>query len=236
MQHKQLFQSGWFYRLFFICAICAVASSLLNQQSDAIFWRWLHYITKPAATLFLLCAIFTAPRLISRTYGLTIAAGLAFALAGDFFLMLPGDYFLAGLVCFLITHCIYIYALSQNTKFAGHKLVFVIFGILAISIIASLWTSLPNAMKLPVVIYATAIGIMAAQALSRALSTPRKTAPCYGAWLAAAGGFFFMASDTLLAFNRFHTPISLSGLWVLSTYYIAQFLFARSTENFAYER
>ncbi|OYR20072.1 lysoplasmalogenase [Brucella thiophenivorans] len=239
MRHKSLMdfgRQGVFYRLFLICAICAVLSSLLSQNGDSSFWRYLHYLTKPAATLLLLCAILNAPRLISKTYGFAIAIGLAVAAAGDFFLMLPGDYFLAGLICFLITHCIYTYALCSKTHFAENKIVFVVFAVLAIAIIAGLWSSVPNAMKIPVVIYASAIGIMAAQAFSRAISIAPETIRHYSAWLAAAGGLFFMVSDTLLAFNRFHTPIPLAGLWVLGTYYAAQFLFARSTENFAYER
>jgi len=229
-------RQGVFYQLFLICALCAVLSSVLSQNADSSFWRWLHYLTKPAATLLLLCAILNAPRLISKTYGFAIATGLAFAAAGDFFLMLPANYFLAGLVCFLVTHCIYIFALCNKTRFAQNKLVFVVFAVLSIAIIAGLWTSLPNAMKIPVAIYAGAIGLMGAQAFSRATSTAPETTQHYSAWLAAAGGTFFMLSDTLLAFNRFHTPIPLSGLWVLGTYYVAQFLFARSTENFVYER
>lgn len=239
MRHKNLFYFGRhsvFFKLFFICATCAILSSVLSQNGDVTFWRWLHYLTKPTATLLLLCAILNAPRLISKTYGYAIAIGLAFAAAGDFFLMIPGDYFLAGLICFLITHCIYIYALCRNSKFAGNKLAFVIFAVFAIAIIAGLWTSLPNIMKIPVVIYAIALAVMAAQAFSRALSTAPEAALRYSAWLAAVGGLFFMASDTLLAFNRFHTLVPLAGFWVLSTYYAAQFLFARSTENFAYER
>ncbi len=229
-------RNGLFYRLFLVSAICAVLSSVLSQNGEIPFWRWLHYLTKPTATLLLLGAILCAPRLISKGYGFAIALGLAFAAAGDFFLMLPGDYFLAGLVCFLITHCIYIYALCRKTRFAENKLVFLIFAFLAIAIIAGLWTSVPSAMKIPVVIYATAISVMAAQAVSRARSDKLEPTLRYSATLAAAGGLFFMVSDTLLAFNRFHAPIPLAGFWVLSTYYVAQFLFARSTENFAYER
>ena len=99
-------RNGLFYRLFLVSAICAVLSSVLSQNGEIPFWRWLHYLTKPTATLLLLGAILCAPRLISKGYGFAIALGLAFAAAGDFFLMLPVDYFLAGLVCFLITHCI----------------------------------------------------------------------------------------------------------------------------------
>ncbi len=239
MRHKGLLdfgRNGLFYRLFLVSAICAILSSVLSQNGEIPFWRWVHYLTKPTATLLLLFAILNAPRLNSKTYGFAIALGLAFAAAGDFFLMLPGEYFLTGLICFLITHCIYIYALSRKTRFAESKLAFLIFAVLAIAIIVGLWGKLPSAMKIPVAIYASAIGIMAAQAFSRALSTSPDTALRYAAWLAAAGGIFFMVSDTLLAFNRFHTPIPLAGLWVLTTYYVAQFLFARSTESFAYER
>lgn len=229
-------RQGVFYRLFFVCAACAVLSSVVSQHGDSSFWRSVHYLTKPTATLLLLCAILNAPRLISKAYGFAIATGLAFAAAGDFFLMLPGDYFLAGLICFFITHCIYIYALCRKAHFTQHKRVLIVFAALSIAIIAGLWTGIPGALKIPVVIYAGAIGLMGAQAFSRALSTASETIAHYSAWLAATGGLFFMLSDTLLAFNRFHTPIPLSGLWVLGTYYVAQFLFARSTENFAYER
>ncbi|AIJ66201.1 yhhN-like family protein [Brucella suis] len=44
-----------------------------------------------------------------------------------------------------------------------------------------------------------------------------------------------MVSDTLLAYGRFSLHIPLNAFWVLGTYYAAQFLFARSTEDFANE-
>ena len=43
---------------------------------------------------------------------------------------------------------------------------------------------------------------------------------CPGAWGAVA----FMCSDALLGINRFVTPLPLSPVWVLSTYYLAQAL------------
>lgn len=60
---------------------------------------------------------------------------------------------------------------------------------------------------------------MAAQALGRAQQL-RDTA----AWLVAAGAIAFVISDTLLAINRFLTPLPASPVWVLSTYYAAQCL------------
>ncbi|MEL4377521.1 lysoplasmalogenase [Brucella cytisi] len=238
MRRKGLLEFGrnrTLYGLFLFCAICAIAGSLMSYSGEDSAWRWLHYLTKPTATLLLLAAVLCAERPKSKSYGFAVAFGLAFAALGDFFLMLPGDYFMAGLICFLVTHCAYIYALCRHTRFAAHKGVFVLFAIAALAIIAGLWSSLPTSMKIPVVIYSAALGIMAAQAMSRALSTEPETPQRYAAWLAAAGGLFFMASDTLLAYGRFSLDIPLNGLWVLATYYAAQFLFARSTEDFAYD-
>ena len=45
---------------------------------------------------------------------------------------------------------------------------------------------------------------------------------------AAIGGALFLLSDTLLAYNKFYTAIPQSALWILSTYYMALFLIARS--------
>lgn len=129
-----------------------------------------------------------------------MAFGLAFAALGDFFLMLPGDYyFMARPVCFLITHCAYIYALCRHARFAAPEAVFAIFAIAA-CIIAGLWpcrAAEPH-MIVPVIINMQALGIMAARAIERWHGTEPETPPTrYAAWLAAAGGLFFMASGTL---------------------------------------
>ncbi|MBN8510882.1 MAG: hypothetical protein J0L57_20000, partial [Burkholderiales bacterium] len=42
----------------------------------------------------------------------------------------------------------------------------------------------------------------------------------------ALGGALFLASDTLLAINRFALPLPLSGLWILLTYWAAQWCIA----------
>lgn len=86
-----------------------------------------------------------------------------------------------------------------------------------------LWVGgLPVALRLPVAAYVTVIALMAAQAMGRAamLRTPGSI------WVAVGAGFF-MLSDTLLALNKFVSPLPLSQLWVLSTYYIAQVLIVR---------
>ena len=40
------------------------------------------------------------------------------------------------------------------------------------------------------------------------------------------GGALFMVSDTVLAVNRFALPLPAAGLWILATYWAAQWLIA----------
>lgn len=227
--------NAWLYALFILLAVLAIAGSLL-AGGDQSGWRWLHYLTKPTATLLLLVAVLRNIDPSSGAYGKAIVVGLAFAAAGDFFLMLPGDYFLAGLVCFLLTHCAYIWALTRDSRFAADKTMFALFTVIGFVVIAGLWSSLPPGMRVPVVIYALALAAMAAQAISRdrqiAIGAPQKSA----ARSAALGGLLFMVSDTLLAYGRFRWNIPYNAVWVLGTYYAAQWLFARSTEGNAHAR
>ncbi|NVD42313.1 lysoplasmalogenase [Ensifer sp. HO-A22] len=227
--------NAWLYALFAVCAVLAIGGSLMAGSDDS-GWRWLHYLTKPMATLLLLVAVLRNIGSSSGAYGMAVVIGLAFAAAGDFFLMLPGDYFLGGLVCFLLTHCAYIWALTRDSRFAADKGVFALFAVIGFVVIAGLWSSLPAGMRVPVVIYALALAAMAAQAISRdrqvAVGAPRKSATR----AAALGGLFFMVSDTLLAYGRFRWNIPYNAIWVLGTYYTAQWLFARSTEGKTHAR
>jgi len=48
--------------------------------------------------------------------------------------------------------------------------------------------------------------------------------PDAAAWRVALGACIFMVSDSLIAINKFVTPVELSSLWILATYYAAQVL------------
>jgi uncharacterized membrane protein YhhN len=211
---------------FFLCVIGAISGSLLASNHQGA-WQWLHYLTKPTATALLIIMVFRTAS--SDIYGRAIIAGLAFAFAGDFFLMLPGDYFLWGLICFLLTHCAYIYALTRDARPFGRWPVFAGFAVVALVMVAGLWNAVPGAMRLPVAVYAAALAFMAAQAVSRASLLPQRTSTAATAHLAAIGGVLFLISDTILAYGRFRWVIPAQSLWVLGFYYIAQWLFARST-------
>jgi alkylglycerol monooxygenase len=65
------------------------------------------------------------------------------------------------------------------------------------------------------------IALMAAQAIGRAMLLRDRASVSV-----AIGAVFFMASDSLLAINRFAAPLPMAQFFVLATYYVAQLLIA----------
>ena len=69
---------------------------------------------------------------------------------------------------------------------------------------------------------------MADQAIGRAMVLGKAgdggTGGDAGARWVAIGACIFMLSDALIAINKFVTPVPLSGLWILATYFCAQML------------
>nr|WP_256202265.1 lysoplasmalogenase family protein [Stenotrophomonas pictorum] len=82
--------------------VIAAAGAILGGMAGGA-WLPLHYVGKPLATLLILGVAATAVD-ADRRYRRWIVLGLVFSLMGDVWLMLPGDYFVAGLIAFLLAH------------------------------------------------------------------------------------------------------------------------------------
>lgn len=186
----------------------------------------LHLAFKPltmifAITFIAICAISTAPaaRFGTKFYALLLGA-MVFSLGGDVFLMLPGDLFIPGLASFLVAHLFYIALFKQGQAWFPHR--GALLGVLGFGafMLAALWGSLGDpVLKMAVAAYVTVISLMAAQAIGRA--TVQGDAA--SRWV-AVGACVFMASDSLIAVNKFLSPVPHSSLWILLTYYTAQML------------
>ena len=155
-----------------------------------------------------------------RTHGLLIAALLA-SLIGDVALMFERG-FLPGLVAFLLAHLAYLVLLRRDVGWLPDRAWLAAAAAFGAVMLAVLWRALPAGLHLPVIVYVAAISTMGAQALGRA----RVRGDAASAAV-AAGALLFMASDTLLALNRFVAPLPAAPLLVLSTYFTAQLLIAR---------
>ncbi len=194
------------------------ALTIWGEESGRRNWV---YLFKPLTTgLIFLLAVILAQGHFSP-YVTAILLGLLFSLAGDVFLMLPGDKFLQGLLSFLLAHLFYIFAFSRGHAFGANwaLLIFLAYGIL---IFAFLYPGLGK-MKIPVAVYVLVILTMVWQAWVRfdGLQTAQ-------AANALAGALLFVASDSLLAIDRFRKKLPLARLWILGTSFSAQWLIAIS--------
>ncbi len=188
---------------------------VLGSPSWLPVWRG-----APNTALTTLCFLAAAAAVrtgVLARYQWSVAAGLGFSALGDAFLMQSKDYFVAGLASFLAAHLCYLWAFTADSPLAGRRMPFAIGGVLGAALLARLWPGVAGALRVPVILYTTAILAMAAQASSRALS--RRSA---AAIFAAAGAALFVLSDSALAYRRFCGPFEWSRAIVLGTYFAAQ--------------
>lgn len=206
-----------------------IGVAVLSTLSATLGWTQLHFVCKPLTML--LAMLLVRRRLDASQAGqhfqrLLLAALLA-SLTGDVFLMLPGNFFLPGLASFLLAHLCYIALFRQGAPwFASRR---GLFGTLAAgtAMYAWVWPGLGDPLlKVAVACYVGVIALMVAQALGRAASLGHRAATAV-----ALGAVLFMLSDSLIAINRFVTPLPLAPLWVLSSYYAAQLLMVHNARR-----
>jgi uncharacterized membrane protein YhhN len=154
-------------------------------------------------------------------YKYMIITGLVFSLAGDIFLMLPTDRFVEGLSAFLIAHLFYIAAFASEVGSLMWWPLIPLF-IYSIVVYRKIAKSLGK-QKIPVLLYFAVIMVMAWLALERWVHTGQTPA-----MLAFIGAVLFIASDSILAINRFGREFGSYKALNLSTYFAAQLLIAGS--------
>ena len=203
-------------------SLLALASAVLAVRAEHAGARGQVYVIKPLTTALLIVVASQAGHASEGAYVWLVVAGLACSLAGDVFLMLPRDRFVAGLLSFLFAHLFYVAAFASGgvrpSAWAAAPLV--LYGALMLRL---LWPRLGK-LKAPVAVYVAAILLMAWTALSR-----WSGAGPAGSGLAAAGALLFAASDSLLAWDRFRGGLRAAQALVLGTYFAAQWLIALST-------
>lgn len=180
----------------------------------------LHYFTKPALLLALM--IFYAiqsPHITLNQRNITFGA-LGASLLGDILLMFVEQsqhFFTAGLVAFLIAHLLYI-IIFLKTRHQSKK-PWLFSGILVIygSSLFYLLKDHLGMMLLPVFFYMLVILTMATSAFLRKGSVKE-----WSYNFVLLGAILFLISDSLLAVNKFYTPLAYSNISIMFTYAFAQ--------------
>jgi len=210
---------------FLLPVLGALAAVLAIASAAWAFDRpWLNFTFKPLATLCVIawCALATTddPRL--KRWLLT---GLGCSLGGDVALLWPVSGFLVGLVAFLLGHVSYLVALTSRVRFAARPSAFAAWALVAGGVLAWLWRGVPAELAAPVVVYVCALAAMAAQATTVWLVNRRGV----DAWrwlVVALGGALFVASDAILAADKFIGGVPMPTLWNLALYWLGQWFIA----------
>jgi uncharacterized membrane protein YhhN len=141
--------------------------------------------------------------------------GLALSLAGDVFLMLPSDAFVAGLASFLGAHVAYIVGFvlaGASSPWMGLGLLVVVVAGWTVgrAVVQNVRASDVPKLTAPVVVYMTVISAMVVVAFGTT----------HG--LAIAGALLFYCSDALIAWDRFVAPKTWARPAIMITYHLAQ--------------
>ncbi len=217
---------------FWILVGVAAAAAVIDWVAVARDDRRLEFLAKPAVLVALTLAAAVLPDthtdLVDRKWW--FVAALACCLVGDILLMLPRDLFVPGLVAFLAGHALFIVGLLQPPEPAGSPpFSFSAPGLVAAGlavVVASAWPATliyrslvrggHRELLVPVTVYLLAIATMFVLAAN------------VGVIAATVGAALFVASDTVLALNRFVRPIPHGNVAVHVTYHLAQGLLVLS--------
>jgi uncharacterized membrane protein YhhN len=154
-----------------------------------------------------------------------LLAGLFFSWIGDMFLLFENKnpwFFIFGLCSFLTTHIFYI-VYFLRTRSANASLLKKQPVLIALVLgygVGLVWLLYPHLgdLKLPVIVYATVICTMLLSSLHVFLKMNKKAAARF-----LLGASAFVASDSLLAINKFYQPFAFAGVLIMLTYCAAQY-------------
>lgn len=150
-----------------------------------------------------------------------LLAGLFFCMIGDGTLI----WFVVGLTAFLIGHLFYTAGFLGQWRYSLPRLLSIVpiaaYSVwMGIRLVSSLKSNGEQALMIPVIAYIAVISFM----LWTAIMTGNR--------YAMVGSLLFVISDSILSWNMFVAEFHYSNVWIMTTYYAAQFLIARSISAF----
>jgi uncharacterized membrane protein YhhN len=186
----------------------------------------LYHFTKPLIMISLMLWVVLLPDSRPVRGKKIFVAGMLFALLGDCLLMI-GGYFLHGLSAFLVMQWCYLIAFRKDFKETiplKNALLWLLPVVISTGILLSfLLESISDTiMAMAIVVYTFSISMMFWFAILRKFSVQA------GSYISVAtGALLFVISDSLIAWNKFVSPVENSSFWVMLTYMLAQYLITR---------
>lgn len=189
----------------------------------------LEYVFKPLTMGVIIAGmVYFFPVIASPWYRAWFLGAFILSLGGDIFLMLDGEKaFQAGLASFLLAQIVFIIGFNRTLPPVMSVYILVPVGIVAAHYFARLAPKLREgnrgALVLPVALYSIVLSLMFYSALATLM---REDWPLQRAVVAAAGGFLFFLSDSVLAWHRLVRPLPGGAVIIHVSYHLAQVLLA----------
>ncbi|MEP5612100.1 MAG: lysoplasmalogenase [Cyclobacteriaceae bacterium] len=206
-------------KLIFWAYIAVSATNLVAQTMQSVE---LNQFTKPVLMPLLIFYIYESSKGKVTLKTLLLSLAILFSWLGDVALLYQSNqlYFMIGIGLFLFAQLTYVLVLKKATfQTPSFDLLKVIpYAVFAVLLFALL---LPNAgsLAIPIFVYGIVICVMAGTARLRDGNTSHDSYR-----LALYGSLLFLASDSILAINKFYMEIPIPGLWIMATYTAAQLL------------
>ena len=203
-------QSFW-RNLYAICAAAVIISLILGL--DPV------YMTAKALLMVILLLYFFSMSAGFPRWRWHVVLALIFSWVGDVCLIFS-DWFVQGLIAFLIAHLFYIIAYHQTGAATGllKAADIVKVSVYGVILIAVIYPGLGQ-MLVPVLLYAGVLLAMVLWAHKRRNATNRQSFT-----LVATGAVLFAISDGMIAINKFAMAIPAERILIMSVYITAQFL------------
>jgi uncharacterized membrane protein YhhN len=191
------------------------------------------YFTKGALMLLLLAFfIVEVKQYVSKSNApliRLICLALVFSFAGDLLLIDDSTaiHFIAGLASFLTAQVFYVIFFSRCYVFSKNNAAFIFISAIVIIIYLCLlnYLFLPKTsvqqLTIPVVVYSIVIGAMLFTSVNLIHSQRLRSAAIK---YFIPGAVSFVASDSMLGFNRFYMEKPMPAFYIMFTYCLAQFL------------
>ncbi len=152
-----------------------------------------------------------------------IITGLIFCMLGDCLIAFS---FVFGLAAFLIGHLFYMAGFFRLWNYSFGRLfsivpIWIYSLLIGISVVTAVIQGENPTLMIPVIFYIIVISFM-----------------CWSAFMvgnrfAIIGSVLFVISDSILSWNMFVSDVAYSGIFIMVTYYSAQFLIAKSLSSLA---
>jgi len=220
-----------FLKIFSFVAI----AHLLAKFFDHAF---VDQLTKPMLMPLLILFFMQTTSAYPTKLRLFFITALFFSWLGDVVLMFGDEkelFFILGLLFFLLTQLFYatvFFSWVQKNTLSYESIIIAIIPFTAFGIFL-LMKLMPNLgpLFIPVIVYASAITLMGIAA-----TLTFKSIRMEQCLMLISGSVFFIVSDSLLAVNKFLSPVPYSGFWVMLTYILAQAIITKTTADVLSEK